>query len=322
MPVTPPSKPTQLTALGDHVWTLAVSGQGNRVVSDRTFMNRDIWRMELSPSGRQIGPPVRLIASSVPNGSPAYSPDGRKIAFGSARSGHNEMWICASDGSDSLQLTFLKRGQTGPPRWSPDGNRIFFDSNASGKSSIYVIDSDGRNLRRLTNGPADDALPSLSADGHSIYFTSRRSGRWEIWKMPVEGGEAVPVTSNGGWIAFESPDGRYLYYAKTAGVGSLRRRAAAGGPEETVAAPVLGNSLAASSRGICFARPAAPGGADVIGGGNVIELYSFRTGQIQTLATTPRPIYWFLSLSPDERFILYTETGQAGSDLMLLDNFR
>lgn len=322
MPVSPGARATQITALGDHVWTLAVSGKGNRVVYARTFLNRDIWRMELSPTGRQTDPPIRLIASSVPNSSPAYSPDGKKIAFGSARSGHNELWICASDGSDPLQLTFLKRGQTGPPRWSPDGKRIFFDSSASGRFSIYVIDSDGRNLRQLTNGPADDALPSLSADGRSIYFSSKRSGRWEIWKIPVEGGEAAPVTSNGGWIAFESPDGKYLNYAKNPGAGSLWRRLAAGGPEQAVATPVLGNSLAVSPRGICFARPAAPGSSDVTGDGNVIERYSFETGQIRTIAKTPRPIHWFLSLSPDERFVLYTETGQAGSDLMLLDNFR
>jgi hypothetical protein len=54
----------------------------------------------------------------------------------------------------------------------------------------------------------------------------------------------------------------------------------------------------------------------------VIECYSFATGQIRTFATTPQPVYWFLSVSPDQRFLLYTQTAQAGSDLMLVDNFR
>jgi len=316
VPVRPLGKPRRLTAVGDGVRTLAVWGQRNRLVYERVLMDRDIWRIELKPPGGQAGPPTRLIASSFPDASPGYSPDGKRIAFASARSGHEELWICASDGSDPVQVTFLKPQQIGPPRWSPDGRRIFFDSNAGGRFDIYVVEPDGRNLRRLTNHPANHALPSLSADGHWIYFASSRSGRWEIWKMPVEGGEAAQVTSNGGWVAFESADARYLYYAKTVGVGSLWRRSAAGGPEQEVAAPVLGNSLASSQRGIYFARPPASGG------GNVIELYSFATGQIQTVATTPRPVYWFLSVSPDQRFLLYSETAQPGSDLILVNNFR
>ena len=316
VPVRPPGKPTRLRELGDDIRTLAVSGQGNRLVFERALVDRDIWRIDVGAPPGQAGPPVRLISSSYPNGSPSYSPDGHRIAFASARSGHNELWICASDGSDPVQLTSLNGGQVGPPRWSPDGKRIFFDSNAGGKSRIYVIGEDGRNLRRLTDQAANDALPSLSADGHWIYFASSRSGQWEIWKMPAEGGEATAVTSNGGYVAFESPDGKYLYYARSLGAGSLWRRSLAGGPEREVAKPVLGNSLASTRHGIYFARPPAPGG------GNEVGEYTFATGQVRTLATTPQPVYWYLSVSPDERFLLYTGTAPLRSDLMLVNNFR
>jgi len=316
VPVRPPGKPRRLTVAGDDVRTLAVWGRGNRLVCEHVLMDRDIWRMKLDASGGPVGPPTRLIASSFPDGAPGYSPDGNRIAFASARSGHQELWVCSNDGSDPVPVTFLKARQIGPPRWSPEGKRIFFDGNAGGNFDIYVVEPDGRNLRRLTNHPANDALPSLSADGHWVYFASSRSGRWEIWKMPVEGGEAAQVTSNGAWIAFGSPDGKHLYYAKSPGVGSLWRCPAAGGPEQEIATPVLGNSLTFSPRGIYFARPPEPGA------GNAIELYSFATGQIRTVATTPRPVYWFLSVSPDERFLLYTETAQLGSDLMLVEDFR
>jgi hypothetical protein len=144
-----------------------------------------------------------------------------------------------------------------------------------------------------------------------MYFTSSRSGRWEIWKMPLRGGAAMLVTTNGGWVSFESADGKYLFYAKTPGVGALWRRPMAGGPEQEVTAPIVGNSVAVSSRGIYFARPPAPGG------GNVIERYSFATGQIRPVAITPRPVSWFLDVSPDERYLLYSEMPQIDSDLML-----
>jgi hypothetical protein len=66
----------------------------------------------------------------------------------------------------------------------------------------------------LTTTPADDAVASWSRDGKSIYFASDRSGEWQVWKMPAEGGNAVPLTRRGGYVAFESPDGHSLYYSK------------------------------------------------------------------------------------------------------------
>ncbi len=311
VPVRPPGTPRRVATVGDEVRTLAVWGRGDRLVYERVLTDQDIWRMDLSAAGEPARPPRRLIASSFPEGVPAYSPDGKRIAFASARSGFAELWVSASDGSDPVQLTFLKRRQIGPPRWSRNGTRIFFDSNAGGRYEIYVIEPDGRNLRRLIIDRANNALPSPSADGQRMYFTSSRSGRWEIWKMPLRGGAAMLVTTNGGWVSFESADGKYLFYAKTPGVGALWRRPMAGGPEQEVTAPIVGNSVAVSSRGIYFARPPAPGG------GNVIERYSFATGQIRPVAITPRPVSWFLDVSPDERYLLYSEMPQIDSDLML-----
>ena len=106
------------------------------------------------------------------------------------------------------------KSNTGTPRWSPDGRRIAFDARQRQDGDIYVIDADGGAPRRVTTEPSDDVVPSWSGDGRWIYFASKRTGRWEVWKVPIDGGQAVQVTKHGGFAAFESRDGRSVFYAK------------------------------------------------------------------------------------------------------------
>ena len=97
----------------------------------------EIWRVP----GRNAIPgqaPEALIFSSQSSNCPAFSPDDRRIAFSSIRSGATNIFVCDSDGSHPTQLTDLAR-ETGMPRWSPDGHWITFDSMAAGDSDVYVI---------------------------------------------------------------------------------------------------------------------------------------------------------------------------------------
>ena len=137
-----------------------------------------------------------------------------EIAFESTRSGTYEIWACQSDGSRLMQLTNFSPSEAGTPRWSPDGQQIIFDGFPDGKADIYVVDSQGGAPRKLTKEPSNENVPSWSRDGRWIYFASDRTGGWEVWKMPSTGGRALQVTHHGGFAAFESPDGKFLYYAK------------------------------------------------------------------------------------------------------------
>jgi WD40-like Beta Propeller Repeat len=213
-----------------------------------------------------------------------------------------------------VQLTSLGATMAGCPRWSPDGQRIVFDSNSEGRQQLYQIDAGGGRPQRLTNGPAEDAVASYSRDGRWVYFVSDRSGSAEIWKVPATGGQAAQVTRKGGYVAFESPDGAFVYYAKEPFTSTLWRIPVGGGDEVQILKSVIGFGFALANKGIYFEQPNSNGTSS-------IQFLSFATNKAVVLATIPRPLSSGLSVSPDEQYLLYTQFDRTGSDLMLVENF-
>jgi Tol biopolymer transport system component len=108
---------------------------------------------------------------------PQLSPDGRRVAFASDRSGAWEIWLADLDGSNAVQLTCMG-ADSGAPCWSPDGELIVFQSNPEGQFDIYVIRAAGGKPRNLTSHLASEWRHSFSRDGEWIYFT--RTGRDSI----------------------------------------------------------------------------------------------------------------------------------------------
>lgn len=315
--------PERVAAAGQYARSPSISRAGNRLAYIEAFDDTNIWRVEAPNSAsraltRSSGSPARLIYSTRLDHSPQISPDGKKIAFISNRSGKDAIWLCDSDGANAVQVESDYR--SGTPRWSPDGRYIAFDSRKEETGNIYVVSREGGAPRCLTSGTSNEFMPSWSRDGQRIYFCSNDGGRPEIWKIPAEGGERVQVTKNGGFEAFESPDGKFIYYTKGRGPGGFYKLPVEGGEEIEI--PQLANAgnwryWAVGSEGIYFVVEA---GSQKWG----IKLFSFASGKVRRVAVLNGPPIWGppgLAVSPDDRWILYTQYDRRVSDIVLVENF-
>jgi serine/threonine protein kinase/Tol biopolymer transport system component len=281
----------------------AIAPRTSRLAYAWRLQNVNLWRLDLRTGQRRM-----LIGSTYDSRIPHYSPDGRKIAFQSNRSGDIEVWTCDADGSNCLQLTAFGGAQCGTPRWSPDSRWIALDAAVEGEAGVYVIPADGGTPRQLGSGTG--GVPSWSADGRWVYFSSDRSGRIEIWKMPAAGGQTEQVTHAGGFASSNSPDGRYIYYIKQPGPPGLFRMPATGGEEEMVVPSAMVNwaSVGVSAKGVYFVADRS------------LQFFDAATGKISTLAAVP--VTWGLTVSPDDRYVVWAQIDRNTTDLMLVDGFR
>jgi dipeptidyl aminopeptidase/acylaminoacyl peptidase len=325
------STPRRLPFVGEDGLMPVVSrpqpGRPPRLVYVRSFHDSNVWRVENSaPGALALSPPVVSISSTRHDLQPQLSPGGRRVAFGSDRSGEWEIWLADPDGSSAGQLTSVGAG-SGYPRWSPDGELIVCQSSLGGQWEVYVIPAAGGKPRNLTSHPATDTWPSFSRDGKWIYFTSDRTGERQIWKIPASGGDAVQVTNNIGHTAFESPDGAYLYYTQTRDTPSpLWRLPTSGGvPVKVLEGVVLANFVVLEGGIYYIDRPSGEGGIHNIdrpSGETRLQYFDFATRRSTTVARNLGHVDIGLTAAPDGRTILYSRVDSSVDDLMLVENFR
>ncbi len=310
--------PTPMPWVGADASWPTFSAAKRRMVFARNVRDTNIWRLSLdSVDGGK--PAVDQVAgSSFREVFPQFSPDGKRLVFYSNRGGSVQIWTANADGSEAAQLTsMLPTATTGSPRWSPDGRRVVFDSDAGGHNAIYETSADGGQPRLLTVDPSNTFAASYAPDGSTIYFSSNRSGRIEVWRQPLSGGDAQQVTRNGGNSPVLSPDGQWVYFAKDDGRQGLWRIPSAGGDEQRVTPDAMFRyNYVVTPSAVYYTTNPPPGEAAVI------KRIDMLTRKVRDLFTMDKPPDLGLALSPDGRYLLFTQLDYSGSDLMLVENFR
>lgn len=287
------------------------------VAYTRERSDANLWRLDLRAG---VDSPSQLVArSSGYEDHPALSPDGRRLAFSSSRTGDAEIWVSNADGLTPRQITFRGGPDCISPRWSPDGRAIAFTSRSGSSLDIYAIPAAGGVATRLTSESSDEGYPSWSSDGRFIYFRSTRGNASQIWKIPAGGGSAVQVTRSEASQALEAADGN-LYFVRSWDSPGLWSVPTAGGAERLVVEDVREGLWALCDDGVLFVgKPAADAPRP-----QRLLFYRFRERSVSFVRELPVDqgnLRVGFCASRDARFVYLTRMDTLLTDVMLIDDW-
>lgn len=242
--------------------------------------SRTAWELHIADADGAN--PQAALRSREPIISPAWSPDGGRLAYVSFETGKPVVYVhTVASGERRAVANF--RGSNSAPAWSPDGKTLAVTLTREGNSQVFLMNADGTNARRLTQTAGIDTEPVFSPDGQWIYFTSDRGGGPQIYKMPAGGGGAQRITFNGDYNISPrlSPDGRLLaYVGRRSGRFQVMILDLAGGQEVPITDTVRDESpsFAPSGRLLLYATEA--GGRGILASASV-------DGRVRTRLTGP-----------------------------------
>jgi dipeptidyl aminopeptidase/acylaminoacyl peptidase len=199
------SREPAISATGALAFTQVLAGQG-----------RSLWQLDLTARAPRI-----LLSEDAANASqPAWSPDGRFIAFVSNRSGNEQVWVAGADGGQRRRVAEEPEWAS-QPAWSPDSARLAYTGKRGDNWDIYRVPAAGGAPTRLTRSPAVDWQPAWSPVADQIAFVSNRDGSFQIYVMDAEGGATRQLTDLAGGAEQPrwSPDGAWILFVGHTGSG-------------------------------------------------------------------------------------------------------
>jgi TolB protein len=182
------------------------------------YVNRDQGSYRLVVADSDGYGEQALLTSKESIMSPAWSPDGKQIAYVSFE-GQRAMVYVQTLSTRQRMLMAEFPGSNSAPAWSPDGKRLALVLTRDDYSQIYLMNTDGSDLRRITFNEAIDTEPTFSPDGKFLLFTSDRGGSVQIYRVSVEGGNAERLTYESGnnFSPRFSPDGKSFVFSHFTG---------------------------------------------------------------------------------------------------------
>jgi len=257
-----------------------------------------------------------------------FSPDGKRIAFCSARTGNSvEIWVADADGTAPERLTRGPGRWQCSPAWSPDGSRIAFDSQSvDGSWHVWTIESTGGIPRLLTTGPGDQFRPTWSVDGKWIYFIRRLGRETEVWRTSDAANSPAELVAHGGATrAWESADRTGIFFQRTQSDSPLYFQPLTGGAPRVAISCITNSRFSIGAGGVYYVPCYTPGASQRDA---PVDVMDPKTGVVQRFATLTdvfvpawgRRLGTF-TVALDGR-IVYSKLVSGGADLMLIENFR
>lgn len=291
---------------------LQPSVRGERVAWVSGTDANSIFRIPISG-----GPRTVVAGSTTLDAHPDLAPDGR-LAFVSRRSGTQEIWLAAADGSAPVRVT--DRDQTvNRIVWSPDSSHLLFSTSSETGYLVAEMNCPATQSRCDPPHPISpkgtvSSFPVWSPDGHFIYFTVSTPGAPQIYRMAAEGGNLTQITfGESSRTSRISPDGHWLYfYRPPAGIWRTPLNTAKYQEEQLIGPPyrVAGGNYAVTNDEVIFWD--LPDAAHV----SAIRAFNPSTRLTRTIAEAQH--CYSPSVSPDGKTLYYAGTDRAQGHIIIM----
>lgn len=263
-----------------------------------------------TPAAAPAGEWTAVASSIAIDSRPSLSPDDRRMAFTSNRSGSPQIWIVDLASGQTVQLTNLPPGPLGHMSWSPDGGRIAFTTTivAGRARDLYTVSVPDGRVSPLVERESDDKWQWWSLDGKFVYFVGGPESNGKIWRVPAEGGPPTVFYDNSFKAFREKPRGGYILIKDGVWMlpGLLEDK-----PELlTGVTPFDSTSFDVTASGVYF-----------VTGERQLLHYGFSTRKLTTVAILSKPVRAGVAVSRDEEHA-FVSVAEERLRILLADDLR